>query len=85
MQLHGSVWGTIRECTQIYIEIYPQSTTVQGEDEFISVDYTLTAGAITGSESPYSKFAVKIVMYDDNTFANVPKIRNMIAIAHGEV
>ena len=62
-----------------------QSTTVQGEDEFISVDYTLTAGAITGSESPYSKFAVKIVMYDDNTFANVPKIRNMIAIAHGEV
>ena len=61
-----------------------QSQTVQGENDFIAVDYTLTAGAITGADSPYSKFAVKIVMYDDNTQANVPKIRNMTAIAHGD-
>ena len=26
----------------------------------------------------------EIVMYDDNTQANVPKIRNMTAIAHGD-
>jgi hypothetical protein len=61
-----------------------QSQTVQGENEFITVDYTLTAGAITGAESPYSKFAVKIVMYDDPTSGNVPKVRNMTAIAHGD-
>ena len=43
---------------------------MQGEDEFVSVDYTLdVAGAITGSESVVLQVRCeKIVMYDDNTF-----------------
>jgi hypothetical protein len=60
-----------------------QASTIQGEDEFISVDYTLTAGTITGNNFPFDKFAVKVVMYDSTNSVDVPKVRNLTAIAHG--
>lgn len=62
-----------------------QASTIQGEDEFISVDYTLTAGTITGNNYPFDKFAVKVVMYDTTDSTDVPKVKNLSAIAFGTV